>query len=43
MNPQILDMIIYKEFETERLLITPTIEQDAILIYEMMNSPNFIN
>ncbi|MEW7277530.1 GNAT family N-acetyltransferase [Aquimarina sp. 2201CG1-2-11] len=35
-------MITYKEFETERLLITPTIEQDAELIYEMMNSPKFI-
>ncbi len=35
-------MNVYKEFETERLFITPTKEQDAELIYEMMNSPKFI-
>lgn len=31
-----------KEFETERLIIRPTLEEDAKLIYELMNSPKFI-
>lgn len=30
------------EFETERLLIRPTLEQDAELIYQLMNTPKFI-
>lgn len=33
---------MYREFETERLLIRPTIEQDAELIYQLMNTPKFI-
>lgn len=33
---------IYKEFETGRLFIKPTREEDADLIYLIMNSPKFI-
>ena len=33
---------MHKEFETERLLIKPTLEQDAELIYQLMNTPKFI-
>jgi len=33
---------VYKEFETERLIIRPTLEQDAELIYHLMNTPKFI-
>lgn len=33
---------MHKEFESERLLIRPTIEEDAELIYELMNTPKFI-
>ncbi|MGB5667512.1 MAG: GNAT family N-acetyltransferase [Maribacter sp.] len=33
---------MYKEFETERLIIRPTLEQDAELIYQLMNTPKFI-
>ena len=33
---------MYKEFETERLLIRPTLEKDADLIYQLMNTPKFI-
>lgn len=33
---------MYKEFETERLIIRPTLEQDAELIYHLMNTPKFI-
>jgi len=32
----------YKSFETERLRITPTTEIDASLIYELMNTPKWI-
>ncbi|WBX72579.1 GNAT family N-acetyltransferase [Tenacibaculum pacificus] len=33
---------MHKEFESERLLIRPTLKQDAELIYELMNTPKFI-
>ena len=33
---------MYKEFETERVLIKPTSERDAEFIYKLMNSPKFI-
>ena len=32
----------YKSFQSERLIIIPTLEQDAKLIYQLMNSPKFI-
>lgn len=32
----------YKTFKTERLIIRPTLEQDADLIYQLMNTPKFI-
>lgn len=33
---------MYSEFESERLLIRPTLEKDAELIYQLMNTPKFI-
>ncbi len=33
---------MHKEFESERLLIRPTLEQDAELIYQLMNTSKFI-
>lgn len=33
---------MHREFETARLLIRPTLEQDAELIYQLMNTPKFI-
>lgn len=33
---------MYKEFETERLLIKPTSVGDAEFIYQLMNTPKFI-
>ena len=33
---------MYKTFETERLVIRPTQEEDAELIYQLLNSPKFI-
>ena len=33
---------MHREFESERLLIRPTIEEDAELIYQLMNTPKFI-
>jgi len=33
---------MYKEFETDRLLIRPTLERDAEFIYKLMNTPKFI-
>ncbi len=33
---------MHREFESERLLIRPTLEQDAELIYQLMNTPKFI-
>ena len=33
---------MYKEFETNRLFLRPTLEQDAELIYQLMNSSKFI-
>ena len=33
---------MYKEFETNRLFIRPTLEQDAELIYQLMNTSKFI-
>ena len=33
---------MYKEFETERVRIKPTSEGDAEFIYELMNTPKFI-
>jgi ribosomal-protein-alanine N-acetyltransferase len=32
----------YKQFDTERLIIRPTSVEDAELVYELMNSPKFI-
>ena len=32
----------YKSFQSERLIIRPTLEKDAELIYQLMNSPKFI-
>ena len=32
----------HKSFPSERLIIRPTLEQDAELIYQLMNSPKFI-
>ncbi|WP_418650182.1 GNAT family N-acetyltransferase [Tenacibaculum aestuariivivum] len=33
---------MYKKFESERLLLIPTLEQDAELIYQLMNTPKFL-
>lgn len=33
---------MHREFETERLIIRPTLVQDAELIYQLMNTPKFI-
>lgn len=33
---------MYKEFESKRLWIRPTTEEDAELIYQLMNTPKFI-
>ncbi|WP_158973646.1 GNAT family N-acetyltransferase [Cellulophaga sp. L1A9] len=33
---------MYKEFQTERLWIKPTLKPDAELIYQLMNTPKFI-
>ncbi|MGC1632179.1 MAG: GNAT family N-acetyltransferase, partial [Gelidibacter sp.] len=33
---------MHKVFETERLLIRPTSEDDSELIYQLMNTPKFI-
>ena len=33
---------MHREFETERLWIRPTQEQDADLIYQLMNTPKFL-
>lgn len=35
-------MNLYKTFETERLIIRPTFEEDAELIYQILNTPKFI-
>ncbi|WP_410488987.1 GNAT family N-acetyltransferase [Arenibacter sp. 6A1] len=32
----------YKSFETERLLLKPTTEEDADFIYELFNSPKWL-
>jgi len=32
----------YKSFETDRLLIKPTIESDASFLFELMNTPKWI-
>ena len=32
----------YKIFETERLLIKPTLEEDAVFILELLNTPKWI-
>lgn len=32
----------YISFQSERLIIRPTLEQDAELIYQLMNSPKFV-
>ena len=32
----------YKQFTTERLILRPTSEEDAELVYELMNTPKFI-
>jgi len=33
---------MYRKFESERLLIRPTLEEDAGLIYQLMNTSKFI-
>ena len=33
---------MYSEFESERLLIRPTSEEDSSLIYQVLNTPKFI-
>ncbi|MCP2045816.1 GNAT family N-acetyltransferase [Pontibacter sp. HSC-36F09] len=35
-------MTHYKSFETERLLLIPTSEEDAAFMYELLNSPSWI-
>ncbi|BBE19751.1 acetyltransferase, GNAT family [Aquipluma nitroreducens] len=35
-------MTEYKTFETERLIIKPTFEEDAEFIFELLNSPNWL-
>lgn len=35
-------MKIYKTFETERLFIRPTKEEDAAFIFELLNSPKWL-
>ena len=33
---------MFREFKTERLRIRPTLEQDAELIFQLMNTPKFL-
>jgi len=33
---------VYKEFETERLIIKPTSEKDGEFIFELLNTPKWI-
>jgi [ribosomal protein S5]-alanine N-acetyltransferase len=35
-------MGIYKSFETERLMLKPTSEEDAVFIFELLNTPNWV-
>jgi len=35
-------MSTYKTFQTERLLLMPTSEQDALFIYELFNTPKWL-
>lgn len=35
-------MTDYKAFETERLVVKPTVEEDAEFIFELLNSPNWL-
>ncbi len=35
-------MSMYQIFETERLLIQPTTEDDAVFLFELMNNPKWI-
>ncbi len=35
-------MVEYKKFETERLLIKPTSEKDTEFIFELLNTPKWI-
>ncbi len=35
-------MVAYKNFETERLFIKPTSEEDAEFIFELLNTPKWI-
>lgn len=35
-------MVAYKNFETERLFIRPTSEKDADFIFELLNTPKWI-
>jgi RimJ/RimL family protein N-acetyltransferase len=35
-------MSSYKNFQTERLLLRPTSEQDALFIYELFNTPKWL-
>ena len=32
----------YKTFETERLILKPTLEEDAAFIYELFNTPKWL-
>jgi RimJ/RimL family protein N-acetyltransferase len=35
-------MTIYKHFETERLILQPTLEDDAEFIFELVNTPKWL-
>ena len=35
-------MSIYKTFQTERLLLRPTSGEDALFIYELFNTPRWL-
>lgn len=35
-------MPAYKTFETERLFLRPTHEEDALFVYQLMNSPKWV-
>jgi len=35
-------MTEYKTFETDRLILKPTLDEDAEFIFELLNSPNWL-
>lgn len=35
-------MTEYKSFETERLIVRPTLEEDAEFVFKLLNSPNWL-